>query len=498
LTEPLGPQPASVPDAQRLAEAPTQTSATPLHAAALDRLQIPGYEVLEVLGRGGMAVVYKARQQSLRRVVALKVVLAGAHASPEEVARFQVEAESVAELHHPHIVQIYEVGRQDGCPYCCLEFIDGGNLADKLRGAPLPAEQAARLVEKLARAMQAAHQHGIIHRDLKPGNVLLTAEGEPKITDFGLAKRMDSELAQTKTGAVLGTPAYMAPEQAEGKGAAVGPATDIYGLGAILYELLTGRPPFQAETPLDTVLRVLSEEPVRPSRLRPGLPRDLETICLKCLEKNPRRRYASAEALGDDLRCYLRGEAIAARPPGLLGRFDRWARRRPALAATWLALTVFYLNHLLLVNLGTAVEDGPYNWFVTGLLGVWALGAAGFQWLASQPRWRQAATFAWAAFDVLMLTLLLLRGRGPHSTLVPTYLLLIAATALRLRLALVWFVTGLCLLSYLGLVAEAAWRRPELLPDRTAGIIFALSMLIQGLVQHLLLRRVRSAISSEG
>ncbi len=499
LAEPCQPETGPVPGPADIAEAVTVPPTTPMGpAAGLDRLVLPGYDVLEVLGRGGMAVVYKARQQSLRRVVALKVVLAGADASPEEVARFRVEAEAVAELHHPHIVQIYEVGRHDGCPYCSLEFIEGGSLADSLRRTPLLPEQAARLTEKLARAIQCAHEHGIVHRDLKPGNILLTPEGEPKISDFGVAKRMDGERARTQTGAVLGTPGYMAPEQAAGQ-RDVGPAADVYGLGAILYELLTGRPPFAASTALDTVLRVLSEEPAPPRRLQPKTPRDLETICLKCLEKDPRRRYPSAAALADDLHLFLRGEPISARPPGPLGRFDRWARLRPALAATWVALAFFYLNHLLLIVLGTEGEGGEFHWFVTGLLAAWAAGAAGFQWLATRTPQRPAATFAWAAFDVLLLTLLLLNkgSDGPRSALLPAYLLLIAGTTLRLRIALVWFVTVLCLLSYAGLLAEAAWRRPHLAPGRPAAIIFALSLAVLGLTQHLLLRRLRNALSGE-
>jgi WD40 repeat protein len=306
-------------------------------AAAADseaKPDVPGYEILKELGRGGMGVVYWAWQTGLNRSVALKMVLAGAHASPEELARFQTEAEAVARLQHPNMVQIYDVGQQGGCPYLVLEYVDGGSLAQQLTGTPLAARPAAQLVETLARAVHSAHQRGIVHRDLTPANVLLTAGGVPKITDFGLAKILvGGRPTQTQSGAILGTPSYMAPEQAAGKGKEVGPAADVYALGAILYELLTGRPPFKAATPLDTVLQVIAEEPVPPARLQPNVPRDLDTICLKCLEKEPGKRYASAEELAEDLRRFQAGEPIRARPVGRAERLWRWCRRNPAVAA---------------------------------------------------------------------------------------------------------------------------------------------------------------------
>ena len=292
----------------------------------------PGYEILGELGRGGMGVVYKARQVKLNRIIALKMILSGAHAGAHELARFRVEAEAIARLSHPNIVQVYEIGEHEGKPFFSLEFCGGGGLDRKLHGTPLPPREAAALVEALARAIQAAHAQQVIHRDLKPANVLLTEDGTPKITDFGLAKILD-EAGQTQSGAVMGTPSYMAPEQATGRTAEAGPAADVYSLGAILYECLTGRPPFRAATATETVLQVIADEPVAPSRLAPACPRDLETICLKCLQKEPHRRYASAEALGDDLRRFLTGEPIAARPVGRLERAVKWARRRPAAAA---------------------------------------------------------------------------------------------------------------------------------------------------------------------
>jgi hypothetical protein len=294
---------------------------------------VPGYEILGELSRGGMGVVFKARQVSLKRVVALKMLRDGVLAGPGELARFRREAEAVARLQHPHVVQIHEIGEAEGRPFFSLEYVEGGSLAQKLGGTPLPSRQAALLAEPLARAVHAAHQRGIIHRDLKPANVLLTADGQPKITDFGLARHLDADPGQTPSGAVVGTPSYMAPEQAGGKARQAGPAADVYALGAILYELLTGRPPFRAATPLDTVLQVMSEEPVPPSRLQPKVARDLETICLKCLNKEPDRRYASAADLADDLHRYLGGQPIRARPTPVWRRALKWAKRRPALAA---------------------------------------------------------------------------------------------------------------------------------------------------------------------
>jgi tetratricopeptide (TPR) repeat protein len=293
--------------------------------------QLAGYEVLSELGRGGMSVVYLARQVHPDRLVALKMILSGEHAHPERRARFRAEADAIARLAHPHIVQIHEIGEHDGLPFLSLEHLPGGSLARKLAGAPLPATQAAVLVEKLARAVHYAHEHGVVHRDLKPGNVLFDSHGEPRVCDFGLARHQRPEL--TATGAVLGTPSYMAPEQALGKGKEVGPPADVYALGAVLYECLTGRPPFLAESALDTLHQVVNAEPAPLRQLNPKIQPDLETVCLKCLDKAPARRYLSALELADDLGRWQRGESIRARPAGTGERALKWARRRPATAA---------------------------------------------------------------------------------------------------------------------------------------------------------------------
>jgi serine/threonine-protein kinase len=313
--------------------------------------QVAGYEILEVLGAGGMGIVYKAHQLRLDRFVALKMIRAGTGARPEDIARFEAEAQAVAAIEHPNIIRIFEIGECDGLPYASLEFLAGGSLAKMMGGKPRPVSDAARIVEVLARAMDVAHRRGIIHRDLKPANVLLATDGTLKITDFGLAKRLDSDSSQTRTGSILGSPSYMAPEQARGDTHHVGPAADQYALGTILYELLTGRPPFHGPSVLDTLDLVRTREPVPPSQLQPKMPRDIETICVKCLQKDPARRYADVLALADDLQRFQRKEPILARPVSRAARAWRWCRRNPGVAA-----------------LGTAVAV---------LVVAWAIGAAG-------------------------------------------------------------------------------------------------------------------------
>ncbi|GIW78693.1 MAG: hypothetical protein KatS3mg105_0500 [Gemmatales bacterium] len=294
--------------------------------------EIPGYEILSELGRGGMGVVYKARQLALDRLVALKMILSSAHAGPELLMRFRSEAEAFASLQHPNLVGIYEIGEHDGTPFFSLEYVDGGTLADLLKREQLSLEEAAQLIETVAQAIHYAHQRRIIHRDLKPSNILVTSDGVPKVSDFGLAKRLDDDNQQTRTGAVLGTPAYMAPEQAAGRTEDIGTPVDIYALGAVLYEVLTSRPPFLGDSEWSTINMVINEEPRPPSQFR-KVPRDLETICLKCLEKNPNKRYASAQALAEDLRRFRLNEPILARPARPRERFVKFVRRRPAIAS---------------------------------------------------------------------------------------------------------------------------------------------------------------------
>jgi eukaryotic-like serine/threonine-protein kinase len=334
---------------------PPTPEATPTNLAAVGAKMIAGYEILGELGRGGMGVVYKARQVQLNRTVALKMILSGDHADEQDRVRFRSEAEAVARLQHPNIVQIHEVGESDGHPYFSLEFCPGGSLASRLAGTPLPPADAAGLVAAMARAVQAAHEAGIVHRDLKPANILLAADGTPKITDFGLAKKL-GEAGRTVTGAILGTPSYMAPEQAAGKGKEVGPAADVYSLGAILYQTLTGAPPFEGQSAWETVHLVLTAEPEPPSRRNPRVARDLETICLRCLDKDQAKRYPSALALADDLRRFQSGQPIQARPVGWPERVVKWGRRHPTLAAL-LALSSALLLALLAGGWATAIKE---------------------------------------------------------------------------------------------------------------------------------------------
>ncbi len=304
----------------------------PQRGGSVGGARVAEYEILAELGQGGMGIVYKARHLGLNRTVALKMIHANL-GGKDVLTRFRAEAEAVARLQHPNIVQIYDVGEHNGRPYLALEFVDGGTLADRIENKPQPPRWAALMVETLARAVHHAHQAGVVHRDLKPGNVLLTKDEQPKITDFGLAKDMARISSHTRAGSILGTPSYMAPEQAGGVIADIGPHTDVYALGAILYEMLTGRPPFRGESPIDTIRQVLDSEVVPPSRLQPKVPRDLETICLKCLFKPFKRRYPSSLELADDLKRFLEGDPIRARPIGAVERAVKWVRRRPTLSA---------------------------------------------------------------------------------------------------------------------------------------------------------------------
>ena len=294
--------------------------------------ELGDYELLEEVGRGGQGVVFRARQKSLNRIVALKVIGLGQWATKAHLKRFRLEAEAAASLDHPCIVPIYEVGERDGQCYFSMKFVEGGQLDEVVKDAPMSIRQAVELIAKVARTVHYAHEHGILHRDIKPGNILLDAKGEPHLTDFGLARLVESESTVTRTLEVLGTPSYMAPEQAAGNNAELTSATDVYGLGAVLYQLLTGHPPFAGGTTYETIKLLLETEPRPPRLWNPKVDRDLSTICLKCLEKDPQRRYSSALALAEDLERWLKHEPIQARRTGVLARGKKWLQRNPTAA----------------------------------------------------------------------------------------------------------------------------------------------------------------------
>ena len=320
--------------------------------------EIPGYELIRELGRGGMGAVYEAQSKNLNRRVALKIVLGGVVACSTAMRRFFAEAEALAALQHPNIVQVFDRGEYQGLPYFTMEFCPNGSLSTKVKDQPLAAREAAQIVEQLAQGVAAAHAHGILHRDLKPDNVLFSREGTPRIADFGLSKRFDEssdgDSGLTHTGAVMGTPSYMAPEQAKGETKQIGPGVDVHALGAILYRLVTGRPPFLGANSTETIRQVIDVEPVSPTQLTPGLSRDLATICLKCLAKEPARRYASALELSADLRRFLEHKPILAKPVGPIERALKWVRRNPVVAGATVAV-------VLALSIGTTVSYMKYR-----------------------------------------------------------------------------------------------------------------------------------------
>ena len=336
-----GGDPGPTDEASRNQENATVADSKEAARAATMLGELGDYELLEEIGRGGQGVVFRARQKRLNRTVALKVISLGQWASKAHLKRFRREAEAAASLDHPCIVPIYEVDERDGSCYFSMKFVEGGQLDEVTRRDPMPIRRAVELIAKVARTVHYAHEHGILHRDIKPGNILLDAKGEPHLTDFGLARLVESESSVTHTLDILGTPSYMAPEQAVGNNTAVGNATDVYGIGAVLYQLLTGHPPFAGGATYETIRLLLDTEPRQPRLLNPKIDRDLSTICLKCLEKDPKRRYSSALALAEDLERWLKHEPILARHTGIIGRSRKWVRRNPSsalLAACLVAL----------------------------------------------------------------------------------------------------------------------------------------------------------------
>jgi serine/threonine-protein kinase len=444
------------------------------------------FELLEEAGRGGMGVVYKACQKDLDRTVALKMILSSRLASTDEVRRFQREAKAAASLRHPNIVGIHEVGQVHGQHYFSMDYIGGRSLAKVLEVGPLDRDRAAECLMAVARAVDYLHQHDIVHRDLKPSNILLDEHNQPFVTDFGVAKVFQNAGDRTETGVILGTPSYMAPEQARGDSAAISPRTDVYSLGAILYEMLTGRPPFREVNQFNTLLQVLEGEPTLPSQLNREVPADLQRICMCCLDKVATNRYASAAALADDLARYLRREPLEARPVGIRQRLLRWSRRQPALVAhgAGLLLTGLIVQAKYMIN----GHDIALHVRLMSILGLWLLWCFVFQRMLRHGA-PTAMRYAWAILDVGLLTAAFYITGPPLGPLVIGYPLLVAASGLWFQEKLVAFATALALISYGALIwlqpAEAA-AEPVHYP-----LIFAAALIVLGFIVAYQIRRVR-------
>jgi serine/threonine-protein kinase len=451
------------------------------------------YELLEEIARGGMGIVYKARQISLNRLVALKMILAGRLASDSEVKRFHAEAESVARLDHPNIVDIYEVGELEGRQFFSMKLVAGRSLAGEMaadRWRPDDGKDAARLLVKVARAVHHAHQQGILHRDLKPANILMDAQGEPHVSDFGLAKRVASEGGMTLDGAVLGTPSFMAPEQAAGKTSQLTPAADVYSLGAILYCLLTGHPPFVADSPLDTLVQVIESDAILPHAVNPRVSLELESICLRCLEKSPDLRYPSAAALAEDLERFLRGEPVEIRPKSIRARLRHWARRQPALASRLAALTFCVLIAQVTYQIRHQLPIWQHAKGMA-MMGLWGVISAFCQWRISGERQPHLARYVWAGADVALLTGVLLVSEDFNSPLVGAYFALIAASGLWFRPSLVVFTTIAAILGYCLLLGDDSLRNGRL-AWANWHLIFAAMLVTTGFVVAYLVHRVRA------
>jgi serine/threonine-protein kinase len=440
--------------------------------------RIGEYELIEEIGRGGMGVVFRARHGILGRTVALKMILSGDFASRSETRRFRAEAEAAANLDHPHIVPIHEVGEHAGRPYYTMRLLPGGSLAQRIRKSRIDPRSAARLLSTVARAMHHAHRRGFVHRDLKPANVLFDEAGQPFVTDFGLAKRL-GQSGPTGQGALMGTPGYMAPEQAAGR-ADVSAAADVYSLGAILYELLAWRPPFRASTVIETLVQVMEAEPVSPRRLNPGVPVDLELICLKCLEKDPARRYASAAVLADDLDRHLLGEDIEVARGHSHDGLLRKARREPELATRLGALSLLSTLVQLKYLLG-GFHQKIAHFLVTVVLLIWALATLVFQYALRKAPRAESIKIAWIASEVLLISAILRIRDNTMSSGVVVYPLLIVAAGLWSRPKLVWWATIISVAAYLVLILDSLARKGFPGQDNNEGIVLGV-LVVTGFV----------------
>jgi serine/threonine-protein kinase len=491
-TEDLAGQLHSDTDATTLQLPPSALGASAPREIVPQGRDFGDYELLCELGRGGMGVVYKARQRSLDRVVAVKMILASHLASAEQIDRFYAEARAAARVEHPHIVGIHAVGELHGQHFFVMEHVEGQSLASRLAAGPMEPAAAAECVATIARAVHHLHGTGIVHRDLKPSNILIDGAGAPHVTDFGLAKVLMSDSRLTQASAIVGTPSYMAPEQAAARSAEVGPRSDVYSLGAMFYEMLVGRPPFREVTPLDTLVQVLEAEPRLPRELNPRVPRDLEMICLRCLEKAPDARYASAQELADDLDRFARGESVEARPPGVWQRVRRWSRREPALSSHLGMLVVCAAILQAHYTFTGHRDETPNHYAVMVVLALWAGISAVCQRLLRHEPFAESVRYVWAAADVALLTLVLVVTGGVEGPVAAVYPGLVAASGLWFREQLVRFMTALAVASYIGLLAFHHARGLELHEPLFRHVILLVVLVVLGFVVRYQVKRIRS------
>lgn len=461
--------------------------------------QIPNYEIVDEIDRGGMGVVYRARQHRPDRIVAIKMMKMGAFSSETDVERFLNEANAASSLDHASVVPIYEVGEFLGEPFIVMKFIDGETFSRVLQRGELSTTEAIRKLCVVAQAIADAHEHGIIHRDLKPSNILIDRNTErPWVTDFGLSKKLDADASLTAAGDIMGTPGYMAPEQAFGQAKTALPTADVYGLGAILYQILTGHPPIQSVDGniAKTIELIREHDVVAPRATNRRIPKQLNTVCAKSLETDPGLRYQNAGDFADDLQRCLDGETINARSRGVFRTMHQWARHRPGLAATLVTVGVFYIYHLVVDSAGLLPNDDFFKNAVSIIVPLTVLNASFWQYLLRRTQGAAWTLYAWATGEVALLTCLLLAGDGAGSGLIPAYFVLVATSVLRCRPLLIGYVTVLTVIGYGSLWAYAVCVTQENVNPLLA-IPTLLALCLVGVIQYIALRRSSVSLESQ-